>query len=64
MALKTLNVSRQVFDYILVLDFEATCDDKKKIIPQEIIEFPILMVDTKSFDIQFCTKLGFTILVA
>jgi len=52
MALKTLDVSRQVFDYILVLDFEATCDDKKKIIPQEIIEFPILMVDTKSFEIH------------
>ncbi len=52
MALKTLDVSRQVFDYILVLDFEATCDDKKKITPQEIIEFPILMVDTKSFEIH------------
>ena len=45
------NSSRQIYDYILVLDFEATCDDKEKI-SQEIIEFPILMVDTKFFEIQ------------
>ena len=43
--------SKQIYDYILVLDFEATCDDKEKI-SQEIIEFPILMVDTKFFEIQ------------
>ncbi|KAK3280675.1 hypothetical protein CYMTET_11495 [Cymbomonas tetramitiformis] len=28
-----------------VIDFEATCDDQKKIYPQEIIEFPIVFLD-------------------
>jgi len=52
MAASNLNSFPQVYDYILILDFEATCDDQKQIIPQEIIEFPILMVDTKTFEIQ------------
>jgi hypothetical protein len=25
---------KQKYDYFLVLDFEATCDDKKKLVPQ------------------------------
>lgn len=25
---------KQSFDYFLVLDFEATCDDKKRMLPQ------------------------------
>lgn len=32
-------------DYLLVVDFEATCDDPINLYPQEIIEFPILIVD-------------------
>jgi hypothetical protein len=27
-------VNTQIYDYILVLDFEATCDDKKTPVPQ------------------------------
>uniref|UniRef100_F1LAV5 ERI1 exoribonuclease 3 n=1 Tax=Ascaris suum TaxID=6253 RepID=F1LAV5_ASCSU len=40
--------TQQYFDYFLVLDFEATCEQNAKIQPvQEIIEFPV---------VQFCTK--------
>ncbi|KAK7508268.1 hypothetical protein BaRGS_00000507 [Batillaria attramentaria] len=31
---KTKHVKDQRFDYFLVLDFEATCDNSKKLIPQ------------------------------
>jgi len=34
------------FDYICVLDFEATCDDKIRL-EQEIIEFPGVLIDVK-----------------
>lgn len=35
-------------EFICVLDFEATCDkDKKKIKCQEIIEFPVVIIDVK-----------------
>eukprot|EP00442_Polarella_glacialis_P038369 CAMPEP_0115056812 /NCGR_PEP_ID=MMETSP0227-20121206/5405_1 /TAXON_ID=89957 /ORGANISM="Polarella glacialis, Strain CCMP 1383" /LENGTH=202 /DNA_ID=CAMNT_0002441535 /DNA_START=101 /DNA_END=709 /DNA_ORIENTATION=+ len=33
------------FDCFVVLDFEATCADGKQIKPQEIIEFPLVVVD-------------------
>ena len=36
-------------DYYLVLDFEATCDDLNPPMPQEIIEFPVLKVNSKTF---------------
>lgn len=43
---------RHHFDRLLVLDFEATCDSKRGTIrPQEIIEFPVLNVETNSFEI-------------
>ena len=42
----------QVFDYILALDFEATCLENARISPQEIIEFPCLKISTKTFDIE------------
>uniref|UniRef100_A0ACD5UMG6 Uncharacterized protein n=2 Tax=Avena sativa TaxID=4498 RepID=A0ACD5UMG6_AVESA len=35
----------QAFDYFLVVDFEATCEKDKRIYPQEIIEFPSVLVD-------------------
>ncbi|XP_077980858.1 ERI1 exoribonuclease 3-like isoform X2 [Glandiceps talaboti] len=44
--------SPQNFDYFLVLDFEATCDDATKIRPQEIIEFPVLKINSKTFEID------------
>lgn len=37
------------FDYFLVLDFEATCENGKKIVPQEIIEFPVLKINSRTF---------------
>ena len=42
----------QVFDYILALDFEATCLENARISPQEIIEFPCLKISTQTFDIE------------
>ncbi|GAB5363474.1 hypothetical protein AAMO2058_000886300 [Amorphochlora amoebiformis] len=33
------------FRYLIVLDFEATCEEGKRIEPQEIIEFPSVLVD-------------------
>ncbi|XP_053626767.2 ERI1 exoribonuclease 3 isoform X2 [Cherax quadricarinatus] len=42
----------QQFEYFLVLDFEATCDDGKKIHPQEIIEFPVLKVNAKTYEVD------------
>uniref|UniRef100_A0A8C4WYR8 ERI1 exoribonuclease family member 3 n=1 Tax=Eptatretus burgeri TaxID=7764 RepID=A0A8C4WYR8_EPTBU len=42
----------QDFDFFLVLDFEATCDQHKQIVPQEIIEFPIVKVGGKSLEIE------------
>lgn len=42
----------QSFDYFLVLDFEATCDNKKKIEPQEIIEFPVLKVNAETYEVE------------
>ena len=40
----------KALDYYLVLDFEATCDDKKPPKPQEIIEFPVLMVNARTLE--------------
>jgi inhibitor of KinA sporulation pathway (predicted exonuclease) len=36
------------YDYICVLDFEAQCVEDQKLECQEIIEFPIIIVDVKS----------------
>ncbi len=33
------------FDHFLILDFEATCDDQAPVEPQEIIEFPGVVLD-------------------
>lgn len=45
-------LKEQNFDYFLVLDFEATCDKNDKPVPQEIIEFPVLKVNGKTFAID------------
>ncbi|XP_041359885.1 ERI1 exoribonuclease 3-like [Gigantopelta aegis] len=49
---RTNAISKQKFDYLLVLDFEATCDNKSRLIPQEIIEFPCLKVNAKTLQIE------------
>ncbi|KAJ3041279.1 tRNA 2'-phosphotransferase 1 [Rhizophlyctis rosea] len=38
----------QPFDFLLVLDFEATCSNTDRSFPNEIIEFPIVVLDTHS----------------
>ena len=46
------------FDYVLILDFEATCWDKddtskNKGTVQEIIEFPVLAIDVKKLEVAY-----------
>ncbi|URD82540.1 hypothetical protein MUK42_05205 [Musa troglodytarum] len=38
-------VQIQEFQYFVVIDFEATCDKDRKLHPQEIIEFPSVLVN-------------------
>lgn len=40
----------QPFDYYVVLDFEATCDRGPAPEPQEIIEFPSLLLDGRALE--------------
>ncbi|GBN28686.1 ERI1 exoribonuclease 3 [Araneus ventricosus] len=49
---RTGKINKQKFDYFLVLDFEATCDSPKTIVPQEVIEFPVLKVNSASFETE------------
>ena len=50
-AKKSNTILPQSYDFIMVIDFEATCDEDKIISPQEIIEFPCLKISTKTFEI-------------
>lgn len=43
---------KQKYDYFLVVDFEATCDSPNQVEPIEIIEFPVLLIDSQSFSVQ------------
>eukprot|EP01100_Stratorugosa_tubuloviscum_P001998 TRINITY_DN145_c0_g2_i1.p1 TRINITY_DN145_c0_g2~~TRINITY_DN145_c0_g2_i1.p1 ORF type:complete len:260 (-),score=113.91 TRINITY_DN145_c0_g2_i1:169-948(-) len=36
----------QPFKYLIVIDYEATCDENRGFGPQEIIEFPAILIDT------------------
>jgi ERI1 exoribonuclease 3 len=45
-------IQPQLFDYFLVLDFEATCEKDARVTPQEIIEFPVLKVDARTFQVE------------
>jgi len=51
-AATTVGTQPQAFDYLVVIDFEATCDEGPDAIVtrqnQEIIEFPWVVIDTKS----------------
>jgi len=44
----------QPFDYFLVLDFEASCDDKTKVkgFKNEVIEFPTVAINAKTMKID------------
>jgi hypothetical protein len=37
--------STQEFDYLVVIDFESTCDQPVNLQPTEIIEFPTVLVN-------------------
>ncbi|XP_078657354.1 ERI1 exoribonuclease 3-like [Branchiostoma floridae x Branchiostoma belcheri] len=49
---KGVGIQPQGFDYFLVLDFEATCDNNNTPKPQEIIEFPVLKVSGTTFETE------------
>ena len=46
----TSSSPKQKFKYFLALDFEANCENGVKLDPQEIIEFPCIMVDANTFE--------------
>jgi hypothetical protein len=46
------SIQPQKYDYFLVLDFEATCDEERKIHPIEIIEFPVLKINAHTFQCE------------
>ena len=46
------DIKPQNYDYFLVLDFEATCDDQRKPHPIEIIEFPVLKINARTFECE------------
>lgn len=53
MASSSINsIKPQNYDYFLVLDFEATCDEERKIHPLEIIEFPVLKINARTFQCE------------
>ncbi|KAJ3395874.1 ERI1 exoribonuclease 3 [Lobulomyces angularis] len=45
---KSLKPYEQTYDYFMVLDFEATCCDRDKRFVNEIIEFPIVVLDGRN----------------
>lgn len=49
---QTIAYPRQNYDYFLVLDFEATCDNQTKLNPSEIIEFPVLKINGQTFQCE------------
>jgi len=50
MATRSNVVAAQNFDYFLVLDFEATCDNRRQLIPQVIPLGCILVI----FELEMC----------
>lgn len=40
------------FDYVCVIDYEATCSDTQINYPHEIIEFPVVLVNMKTLTIE------------
>ncbi|XP_044090162.1 ERI1 exoribonuclease 2 isoform X1 [Neovison vison] len=45
--------SKQLFDYLIVIDFESTCwNDGKRHQSQEIIEFPAVLLNTSTGEIE------------
>ena len=48
---KESEITHQPFKHYLVLDFESTCQEGDRIDPQEIIEFPCLLVKADDFSL-------------
>lgn len=48
------NCVLQEFEYFVVIDFEATCDKETIPCPQEIIEFPSVLVNSRTGRINGC----------
>lgn len=45
-------VSNQIFSYIIVIDFESTCWKEKNNYGQEIIEFPAVLLNTSTGEVE------------
>ncbi|KAG6926706.1 ERI1 exoribonuclease family member 2 [Chelydra serpentina] len=51
--LEPSQVSGQLFDYLIIIDFESTCwKDGKRHYSQEIIEFPAVLLNTSTGEIE------------
>ncbi|KAM7394581.1 hypothetical protein PAMP_021372 [Pampus punctatissimus] len=50
--LKKLVVSNQIFSYLIVIDFESTCWREKNNYSQEIIEFPAVLLNTSTGEVE------------
>ncbi|KAJ3277787.1 ERI1 exoribonuclease 3 [Borealophlyctis nickersoniae] len=46
----------QRIQYLCVLDFEATCDSRRPFTPQEIIEFPVVVMDATEPDLPIVAE--------
>lgn len=51
---KIKTVSKTLYDFLAVIDFEATCDENNPSYRHEIIEFPVVLVDVESMEIVSC----------
>lgn len=40
------------FDYLLVIDFEATCEESNERYKHEIIEFPVILVNLETYKVE------------
>ncbi|XP_042282034.1 ERI1 exoribonuclease 2 [Thunnus maccoyii] len=50
--LKKAVVSNQIFSYLIVIDFESTCWREKNNYSQEIIEFPAVLLNTSTGEVE------------
>ena len=46
-----MSIVKQPFEYFVVLDFEATCDRGVAPVPQEVIEFPSVLLSAETFEV-------------
>ncbi|XP_006813404.1 ERI1 exoribonuclease 2-like [Saccoglossus kowalevskii] len=51
-AIKRAKNTNQIFSYLIVIDFESTCWRDRKTTMQEVIEFPAVLLNTKTGDIE------------